>query len=195
MTLTRTRSPRAGACAGRRHSDGLQDLDLPSGTLKVGDTDFTVTLNSSPQVIAAIGDVPVKRVGERTIYVRDVANVRDGYGVQNDVVRRDDSRPARCSDSCRAATHRRRASSRSVEALLQQCRLPRRPGRASTRWTSPCSSRRRSNIMHEAIVAGVLTALMILLFLGSSRSTIVVATSISLSILVSVLALDACASA
>lgn len=170
----------------------LQNLTLPSGTLKVGDTDFTVTLNSSPQVIAAIGDVPVKRVGERTIFLRDVANVRDGYGVQNNVVRRDGRRGAlqtilKSGDASTLSVVER------VKALLPTIRASAPPGtRIDTLFDqSVFVEASISNVVHEAIVAGVLTALMILLFLGSWRSTIVVATSIPLSILVSVLALDA----
>src|SRR5690349_19389049 len=72
----------------------LQNLTLPSGTLKVGASDFMVTLNSSPQAIATIADVPVKRIDGRTICVRDVASVRDGFGVQNNIVRRDGKRGA-----------------------------------------------------------------------------------------------------
>lgn len=170
----------------------LQNLTLPSGTLKVGDSDFTVTLNSSPQAIAAIADVPVKRVDGRTIFVRDVASVRDGFGVQNNVVRRDGKRGA-----LQTILKNGDASTLTVVQRLKDM-LP------TIRASAPAGVQidtlfdqsvfveaAISNVLHEGLIAGALTALMILLFLGSWRSTVVVATSIPLSILVSVLALDA----
>lgn len=170
----------------------LQNLTLPSGTLKVGENDFTVTLNSSPQAIAAIADVPVKRIDGRTVFVRDVASVRDGFGVQNNVVRRDGKRGA-----LQTILKNGDASTLSVVQRLKDL-LP------TIRASAPAGVQvdtlfdqslfveaAISNVLHEAVIAGALTALMILLFLGSWRSTVVVATSIPLSILVSILALDA----
>ena len=170
----------------------LQNLTLPSGTLKVGESDFTVTLNSSPQAIAAIADVPVKRVEGKTIFVRDVASVRDGFGVQNNIVRRDGQRGA-----LQTILKNGDASTLSVvdrlKALLPTLRAAAPPGvRIDTLFDQSIFVEAAiSNVLHEAVIAGALTAFMILLFLGSWRSTVVVATSIPLSILVSVLALDA----
>ncbi len=170
----------------------LQNLTLPSGTLKVGANDFTVTLNSSPQAIASIADVPVKRINGRTICVRDVASVRDGFGVQNNVVRRDGKRGAlqtilKNGDASTLSVVQR------VKDLLPTIRAAAPSGVVIDTLfdQSLFVEAAISNVLHEALIAAALTALMILLFLGSWRSTVVVATSIPLSILVSVLALDA----
>ena len=170
----------------------LQNLTLPSGTLKVGPTDFTVTLNSSPEAIAAIADVPVKRVGGQTVFVRDIGSVRDGFGVQNNIVRRDGKRGAlqtflKSGDASTLSVVQR------LKDLLPTIRAAAPPGvQIDTLFDQSLFVEASiSNVLHEALIAAALTALMILLFLGSWRSTIVVATSIPLSILVSVLALDA----
>lgn len=170
----------------------LQNLTLPSGSLKVGENDFTVTLNSSPQAIAAIADVPVKRIDGRTIFVRDVASVRDGFGVQNNVVRRDGKRGAlqtilKSGDASTLTVVDR------LKELVPTLRATAPDGvQIDTLFDQSVFVKAAiSNVLHEALIAGTLTALMILLFLGSWRSTVVVATSIPLSILVSILALDA----
>jgi multidrug efflux pump subunit AcrB len=170
----------------------LQNLTLPSGTLKVGASDFMVTLNSSPQAIATIADVPVKRIDGRTIFVRDVASVRDGFGVQNNIVRRDGKRGAlqtilKNGDASTLSVVQR------VKDLLPTIRAAAPSGVVIDTLfdQSLFVDAAISNVLHEALIAAALTALMILLFLGSWRSTVVVATSIPLSILVSVLALDA----
>ncbi|HTE04777.1 MAG TPA: efflux RND transporter permease subunit [Planctomycetota bacterium] len=170
----------------------LQNLTLPSGTLKVGENDFTVTLNSSPAAIAAIADVPVKRVDGRTIFVRDVASVRDGFGVQNNIVRRDGQRGA-LQTILKNGDASTLTVVESLKELLPTLRASAPPGVeiATLFDQSIFVDAAISNVLHEALIAGALTALMILLFLGSWRSTVVVATSIPLSILVSVLALDA----
>ncbi len=170
----------------------LQNLTLPSGTLKVGANDFTVTLNSSPTAIAAIADVPVKRIGDRTIFVRDVASVRDGFGVQNNVVRRDGKRGA-LQTILKSGDASTLTVVEKLKELLPTIRASAPSGvRIDTLFDqSVFVEAAISNVLHEALIAGALTALMILLFLGSWRSTVVVATSIPLSILVSVLTLDA----
>src|SRR5258706_9659505 len=70
----------------------LQNLVLPSGTAKIGGFEYDVTLNAAPRTVAELADVPLKVVGNSTIYLRDVANVRDGFGVQTNIVRRDGRR-------------------------------------------------------------------------------------------------------
>ncbi|MFO0874079.1 MAG: efflux RND transporter permease subunit [Phycisphaerales bacterium] len=170
----------------------VQNLTLPSGSLKIGPTDYAVTLNSTPDLIGAIADIPIKRVGDRTIFLRDVASVRDGFAVQTNVVRRDGQRAVLLTilksgdastldvvDRVKALLPALRASAPEgikIEALFDQSLFVRSA---------------ISNVMYEGLIAALLTATMILVFLGSWRSTIVVATSIPLSILVSVLALDA----
>jgi CzcA family heavy metal efflux pump len=169
-----------------------QNLTLPSGSAKMGENDFTVTINSSPPQIAAIADIPVKRIDGRTIFLRDVASVRDGFVVQNNIVRRDGKRGVLLSvlkggdastldvvDRVKELIPTLRASApegTNIDPLFDQSIFVRGA---------------ISNVVHEAIIAACLTAAMILVFLGSWRSTLIVATSIPLSILVSVLALDA----
>ncbi len=169
-----------------------QNLTLPSGSIKIGTLDLPVTLNSSPAQIRAIGDVPIREIHGRTIFIRDVANVRDGFAVQTNVVRRDGQRAALVSilksgdastldvvDRVKALVPVLQAAAPSgitVETLFDQSVFV----KASI-----------GNVIQEAVIAAALTAMMILLFLGSWRSTIVVATSIPLAILISVCCLDA----
>ena len=70
----------------------LQNLVLPSGTAKIGQFEYDVSLNAAPRTVPELGDLPIKVVGNSTIYVRDVANVRDGFSVQTNIVRRDGRR-------------------------------------------------------------------------------------------------------
>ena len=70
----------------------LQNLVLPSGTAKIGQFEYDVSLNSAPRTVPELGDLPIKVVGNSTIYLRDVANVRDGFSVQTNIVRRDGRR-------------------------------------------------------------------------------------------------------
>lgn len=169
-----------------------QNLTLPSGTIKLGDAEFTVTMNSSPKVIDAINDVPITRIDGRTIFIRDVASVRDGFGVQNNVVRRDGKRGSlvtilKSGDASTLSVVDR------VKALIPVMRASAPEGTNIDPLFDQSVFVRAaiSNVLHEAIIAGSLTAVMILIFLGNWRSTIVVATSIPLSILMSVLTLDA----
>jgi len=168
-----------------------QNLTLPSGSIKLGETEYTVTMNSSPKVITAINDVPVTRIDGRTIFIRDVANVRDGFGVQNNVVRRDGKRGSlvtilKSGDASTLSVVER------VKALLPVMRASAPPGTNIDPLfdQSLFVSAAISNVLHEAIIAGGLTAIMILVFLGNWRSTLVVAVSIPLSILMSIMALD-----
>lgn len=169
-----------------------QNLTLPSGTAKMGEADYMVTLNSSPTAIAALADIPVARVNGRTIFIRDVASVRDGFGVQNNVVRRDGKRGALLTvlKSGDASTL---SIVEKVKALLPDLRAGAPAGTNIDPLFDQSLFVRAaiSNVLHEALIAGCLTAALILILLGSWRSTVVVATSIPLSVLVSVLALGA----
>ncbi|MGH7133112.1 MAG: efflux RND transporter permease subunit [Phycisphaerales bacterium] len=169
-----------------------QNLTLPSGSAKIGDSEYTVTINSSPPVIAALADVPVKRVDGKTIFIRDVASVRDGFVVQNNIVRRDGTRGVLLSILKSGDASTLSVVDR-VKALIPTMRDSAPPGTNIDPLFDQSVFVRSSisNVLHEAVIAGALTTLMILIFLGSWRSTIVVATSIPLSILISVLALDA----
>src|SRR5271165_5985275 len=169
-----------------------QNLILPSGTSKIGQFEYDVDLNSSPKTVAELNDLPIKVVGSTPIYVRDVANVRDGYTPQTNIVRRDGRRGALLTvqkvgevstleivKEVRLAIPRIAASlppALKIEALADQSVFV----RAAV-----------SGVVREAIIAACLTAIMILLFLGSWRSTLIIAVSIPLSILTSICILSA----
>jgi multidrug efflux pump subunit AcrB len=169
-----------------------QNLTLPSGTIKLGESEYSVTMNSSPKVIDAIADVPLTRVDGKTVFIRDVASVRDGFGVQNNIVRRDGKRGAlvtilKSGDASTLSVVDR------VKALLPTMRASAPPGTNIDPLFDQSVFVRASisNVLHEAIIAGSLTAMMILVFLGNWRSTLVVVVSIPLSILMSIITLDA----
>jgi len=169
----------------------LQNLILPSGTAKIGQFEYYVNLNASPRTVPELADLPIKVVGNSTIYLRDVANVRDGFSVQTNIVRRDGRRGTLLTvlkagdastldvvDNIRAAIPRVATTlppELKVDLLADQSIFVRGA---------------ISGVIHEAIIAACLTALMILLFLGSWRSTLIIAVSIPLSILTSVIALS-----
>ena len=169
-----------------------QSLVLPSGTAKFGEREYFVRLNSSPDVASMLNDIPIKTVNGTTIYVRDVAQVRDGYAVQTNLVRENGHRGVYQSilkngnASTLDVVARIKAALPAVKAAL--------PAGVSLNLMLDESLYVRASlhgVLREAIIAGLLTAAMILLFLGSWRSTLVVATSIPLSILVSIICLAA----
>ena len=164
---------------------------LPSGTAKIGGFEYYVNLNAAPRTVAELADLPIKVVGNSTIYLRDVANVRDGFSVQTNIVRRDgrrgtlltvlkagDASTLEVVDNIRAAMPRVATTlppELKVDLLADQSVFVRGA---------------ITGVIHEAIIAACLTALMILLFLGSWRSTLIIAVSIPLSILTSVIVLS-----
>src|SRR5258705_6057746 len=169
----------------------LQNLVLPSGTAKIGQFEYYVNLNASPRTVPELADLPIKVVGNSTIYLRDVANVRDGFSVQTNIVRRDgrrgtlltvlkagDASTLHLVDNIRAAIPRVATTlppELQIDLIADQSVFVRAAG---------------LGVLHEAIIAACLTALMILLFLGSWRSTLIIAVSIPLSILTSVVILS-----
>ncbi|HLY11084.1 MAG TPA: efflux RND transporter permease subunit [Planctomycetota bacterium] len=169
---------------------GLQNLILPAGSLKMGEREYNVRLNSSPEILDALNHVPVKQVGAATVYLRDVAQVRDGYEVQTNIVRENGKR-----STLLTVLKNGGASTLDVVRKLK-AELPR------VMSTLPESLKIRTlfdqslfveaslnGVLMEATIAAALTGLMILLFLGSWRSTVIVAISIPLSILVSIIVL------
>jgi multidrug efflux pump subunit AcrB len=169
-----------------------QNLILPSGTAKFGDREYYVRLNSSPSVVSMLNDLPIKTVHGTTIYIHDVAQVRDGYAVQTNLVRENGHRGVYQSivkngnASTLDVVANIKAALPAVEAAL--------PEGVSLNLMLDESLYVRASlhgVLREAIIAALLTAAMILLFLGSWRSTLVVATSIPLSILVSIICLAA----
>jgi len=168
----------------------LQNLILPAGDVKIGDRDYQVRLNSSPQVLSEMNNLPVKTVNGATIYLKDVANVRDGYGVQSNMVRTNGTRGA-------LITIMRNGQASTLDIVNQvKAALPKIlasiPPAVKVRQLFDQSLFVRASIngvLKEASIAAILTGLMILLFLGSWRSTLIVCISIPLSILTSIVIL------
>jgi multidrug efflux pump subunit AcrB len=163
-----------------------QNLIVPAGTAKVGNREYNVRLNASPDTSEALNDLPVRESNGTIVYVRDVAHVRDGYAVQTNVVRENGSRGALLTVLKSGRSSTLDIISRVQETLDKiQAGLP--PELKIKRLFDQSVFVRAaiSGVVREGIVAAVLTGLMILLFLGSWRSTIIVCISIPLSILTS----------
>ena len=163
-----------------------QNLILPAGTAKIGEREFNIRLNSSPEVLEDFGDLPVKMAGNTLIRFRDVATVRDGYAVQSNIVRHDGGRGALLTvlKSGKASTL---DIIESVKTQLARILTGLPPELKVERLFDQSIFVRDAirNVLQEAGIAALLTALMILLFLGSWRSTLMVCISIPLSILTS----------
>jgi multidrug efflux pump subunit AcrB len=169
-----------------------QNLILPTGTAKIGPREYTVDLNGSPSTIAGLNDIPVRTVGGATTYLREVAHVRDGFAPQTNVVRQDSRRGVLIS-----VLKAGNASTLSVVNELKrilpiaQTTLPRDLTITALFDQSVFVKSAITGVAREAVIAAALTAAMILLFLGNWRSTCIIAISIPLSILSSLLALHA----
>ncbi len=170
----------------------VQNIVLPQGTSKIGDREYDVELNSSPKKISELNDLPIRVVNGATIYVRDVAFVHDGNSFQTNIVRQDGKRGVLLT-----VLKSGNASTLAVVDGITQ-KLPgleaQMPPELTLKKTIDQSLFVRAavnGVLKEAVTAACLTAMMILLFLGSWRSTVVVAVSIPLSILTSLLVLSA----
>src|SRR6266705_933132 len=164
----------------------LQNLILPAGTAKLGAAEYQVKVNSSPLVLDELNNLPIKTVNGATVYMKDVAQVHDGFQVQNNIVRTNGSRGVLIS-----VTRNGKASTLSIVNAVKAA-LPRVlanvPQELKVVALSDQSIFVRASIegvVREALIAAFLTGLMILLFLGSWRSTLIVCISIPLSILAS----------
>ena len=169
----------------------LQSLILPAGTAKFGDRDYQIKLNSSPRVLDQLNDLPVKVVNNAVIYIRDVAQVRDGASIQQGIVRVNGIRGALMT-----VLRNGRASTLDIVNNVKR-ELPKIlagvPPELHVRELADQSVFVRASIqgvLREALVAAFLTGMMILLFLGSWRSTVIVCISIPLSILTSLIILS-----
>jgi multidrug efflux pump subunit AcrB len=170
---------------------GLQNIILPSGTVKMGSLEYFVRLNSTPDSINILGDMPIRQVNGAMIYIRDVAQVRDGSEIQVSVVRNNGHRGIYLTMiknggvSTLSVVNAVKAMLPSLEATL--------PPDVKVQLLADQSiyvSAAVSGVIREGVIAACLTALMILIFLGSGRSTLIVATSIPLSILTSIICLS-----
>jgi multidrug efflux pump subunit AcrB len=171
---------------------GAQNLILPAGTEKIGPLEYYIKLNSSPVKLEDLNDLPIRARSGTVTYVHDVAHVRDGYSPQTNIVRLDGHRAVLMS-----VLKTGNASTIDIINGIYQ-KLPQiraaLPGAMKVHAISDQSVFVRgaiSGVIREAVIAGALTGLLILLFLGSWRSTLIITISIPLSILTSVACLSA----
>ncbi len=169
-----------------------QNFALPGGTAKIGSTEYDINLNTSPKLLDELNDLPIKTINGAVIRIRDVAQVRDGYLPQQNVVRQDGVRSVLISilktgtastlsvangiKQAMAATMKTVSDKLIVKQFIDQSIFV----RAAI-----------SGVVREGVIAACLTAIMILLFLGSWRGTVIIALSIPLSVLVSLATLSA----
>ena len=171
---------------------GNQNIILPAGTVRVGNLEYLVKTNSSPTTVAALNELPIRASNGAVVYMKDVAQVRNGYAVQTNVVRTDGQRSAFLS-----VLKNGQASTLDIVSAIKKA-IPRvKADLPNALKITPAFDQSifvRSSInevLREASIAAGLTALMILLFLGSWRSTLIVCISIPLSILTSICILAA----
>ncbi len=169
-----------------------QNLILPAGTSKIGSFEYAVDLNGSPAKVEEMNDFPVKVVNNSTIYLRDVAHVRDGFAPQTNVVRQEGRRGVLISilKAGKASTLSVIDGVRETLAKL----APTMPPELKMQLLADQSLFVRgavNSVVREAIIAGCLTGIMILIFLGSWRSTLIIAVSIPLSVLTSIMVMSA----
>jgi multidrug efflux pump subunit AcrB len=168
----------------------LQNIVLPSGTAKIDQFEYDVDLNAAPRTVAELNDLPVKVVNGATIYLRDVAQVNDGFAPQTNIVRQDGRRSALVT-VLKAGNASTIDVVNAVRKLLPrvQTTLPPELKIQPLGDQSIFVRAAVNGVIREAVIAACLTGLMILIFLGSWRSTLIIAISIPLSILTSVIVL------
>ncbi|WP_175963422.1 efflux RND transporter permease subunit [Burkholderia pyrrocinia] len=169
-----------------------QNLILPGGTAKIGTREYNVQMNGSTQTVAALNNLPVKTIGGSVVYVRDVAHVRDGYAPQTNIVRADGKRAALLTVE-KTGSASTLTIIDQVKAMLPKIEagLPKALHISALGDQSVFVKAAIQGVVREALIAACLTALMILLFLGSWRATLIIAVSIPLAVLTSLLALAA----
>jgi multidrug efflux pump subunit AcrB len=171
----------------------VQNLILPTGTSKIGSKEYDVSIpNAAPQTIADLNRIPIKTIGGTTIYVKDVAWVRDGFPPQTNIVRVNGQRSVLLTIQ-KAGDASTLNVIAGIKALLPQIKLTVPPQLQITPLADQSIFVRGaiSGVVRETLIAACLTAFMILTFLGSWRSTVIIATSIPLAILTSIIALSA----
>ncbi|MEY1590108.1 efflux RND transporter permease subunit [Burkholderia sp. Bmkn7] len=169
-----------------------QNLVLPTGTAKMGQTEYRIDTNASADTVADINNLPVQTLNGATTYLREVASVRDGFAPQTNVVRQNGQRGVLISILKSGDASTLKVVS-DLKALLPKV-IPTLPeGLTITPLfdQSVFVDAAVQGVIHEALIAAVLTAMMILLFLGNWRSTLIIAISIPLSIFTSLIALSA----
>jgi multidrug efflux pump subunit AcrB len=168
-----------------------QNVILPAGTAKIGTREYDIAINSSPEILNDLNNIPIRYVNGAMVYVKDVAFVHDGFSPQTNLVRRDGRHSALLPILSNGS-----ASTLTVVAQARQLMpkiLAGLPPSLKVDFLFDQSVFVRAaitGVLHEGVIAGCLTGLMILVFLGSWRSTLIVVTSIPLSILTSIIMLN-----
>ncbi|QKG56944.1 efflux RND transporter permease subunit [Hymenobacter sp. BRD128] len=168
-----------------------QNLTVPAGSAKIGSREYDVKLNSSPEAIATLNDLPIQTKNGVTTYIRDVAFVHEGAAVQTNIVRQNGRRTA-IIPILKSGAASTLAIIDKIKATLPNIQANAPPGLNIKLLFDQSFFVRASikGVIIEASIAAALTALMILLFLGSWRSTLIIAVSIPLSILVSIIVMN-----
>jgi multidrug efflux pump subunit AcrB len=168
-----------------------QNLVLPSGTAKIGEYEYDTHINASPETVRELSDLPIKVVGDAVIYLRDVATVSDGFAPQTNIVRANGQRgvlltvlKAGTASTIDVVNGIYQVLKHAVQTLPPQLKI------TAIGDQSVFVKGAVNGVMREVVLATVLTAVMILLFLGSWRSTLIIAICIPLSILSAVIALS-----
>ena len=167
-----------------------QNLLTPAGSEKIGNYEYTINLNNAPSKISDLGDLPIKSVGGTVVYMHDVAHVHQGGAVQTNVVHVDGNRSVLLSVFKNGAT-----STLSIVSGIKKMLEVIKPSLPDSLEIKPVADQSLfvrasiSGVVREGMIAAALTSLMILLFLGSARSTLIVTTSIPLAILGAIAAL------
>ena len=171
---------------------GNQNLIVPGGTSKIGQFEYNVEMNASPRSVQELNDLPIKTRNGATIYIHDVGHVRDGYPPQTNIVRSDGSRGALMS-VLKSGNESTIDIVDGVRKLLPTVLASLPPQLRVTPIADQSLFVKASiaGVIREAVIAACLTAIMILVFLGSWRSTLIIAVSIPLSILCSLFLLSA----
>ena len=169
-----------------------QNLILPAGTARIGDREFVVKTNSSPTEVSALNDLPIRAANGSIVFMKDVAQVRNGYAVQTNIVRQDGKRSALLAVLKNGETSTLNIV-QGVRDSLPKVKAGLPPALKITPLFDQSIFVRESigEVTREAAIAAALTGLMILLFLGSWRSTLIVCASIPLSIATSLVVLTA----
>jgi CzcA family heavy metal efflux pump len=169
-----------------------QNLILPTGTAKLGTLEYNVEMNGSPQTVQELNELPVKTVNGATIYMKDVAHVRDGFSPQTNIVLSNGQRGVLMS-IYKTGSASTLAIVDRVKQMLEYNKGAIPEGLHISTFFDQSLYVRASiqGVIREGIIAACLTAIMILLFLGNWKSTLIIAVSIPLSILVSILCLSA----
>jgi CzcA family heavy metal efflux pump len=169
-----------------------QNLILPAGTAKIGNYEYEVEMNGAPVTVSELNDLPIKDVGTSTIYIHDVANVRDGFPPQTNIVRVNGQR-ATLMTILKAGDVSTLDIISTVKGLLPSIAAGLPPALKMDPLSDQSVFVKASitGVIREGLIAACLTGFMILVFLGSWRSTLIIAVSIPLSILTSIIVMSA----